>query len=682
MFRLGKTALAIVITGACVFAQAPDKDEDRAAAYYNYSMGRIYTELAGAYGNKGEYVGKAIEHFKSALKADPGATFITEDISDLYVQGGRIREAVREAEDALKANPDNILPRRILGRIYSRLIGDPQGQSRSINETMLKNSIEQYTKITEKEPLDLESWVMLGRLQKMSTNSVESERAFKKALLIDPENEDAMAGLALVYADLGDTNKAAELLKKVTDKNPSMRTLTALAGSYEQMHDYNLAAETYKKALGLQPDNDEIKKQLASTLLLADKVDEAAKLFEEMATEDPKDFVSRLRLSQIYRQQNNFDKAWQQHNKAKEIDANNPEIRYNEVNLYESQGKSAEAITALKELLASTQKKTYSAQERQTRATLLERLGLLYRQGEQYGKAVETFRTLAELDAALASRATAQVVDTYRQNREYQKAVDEADSALKKFPKDRMITVVRASALGELGRNADAVASLKTLLEGKPTDRETLLSIAQAYDHAKNYPEMAKAIDEAEKLSATKEEKEGISFTRGAMYEKQKKFDLAEVEFRKVIELNPMNGGALNYLGYMFADRNLRLPEARTLIQKALDMEPGNGAYLDSMGWLAFRQGKYEEAEDLLKKSIERVPKDSTIYDHLAEVYFKQEKTKEAINSWEKSVKAYEAAGVGEREGVDIAGIQKKLEKAKSRLAKDNTQAPKKEKNR
>ena len=245
-----------------------------------------------------------------------------------------------------------------------------------------------------------------------------------------------------------------------------------------------------------------------------------------------------------------------------------------------------------------------------------------------------------------------------------------------------MITVVRASALGELGRNADAVASLKTLLEGKPTDRETFLSIAQAYDHAKNYPEMAKAIDEAEKLSTTKEEKEGISFTRGAMFEKQKKFDLAEVEFRKVIELNPMNGGALNYLGYMFADRNLRLTEARTLIQKALDMEPGNGAYLDSMGWLAFRQGKYEEAEDLLKKSIERVPKDSTIYDHLAEVYFKQEKTKEAINSWEKSVKAYEAAGVGEREGVDIAGIQKKLEKAKSRLAKDNTQAPKKEKNR
>ena len=82
-------------------------------------------------------------------------------------------------------------------------------------------------------------------------------------------------------------------------------------------------------------------------------------------------------------------------------------------------------------------------------------------------------------------------------------------------------------------------------------------------------------------------------------------------------------------------------------------------------------QGKYDEAEDNLKKAVERQPKDATIYDHLAEVYFKQEKMKDAVTSWEKSVRAWEAAGPSEREGVDIAGIQKKLERAKSRLAKN-----------
>ena len=450
-----------------------------------------------------------------------------------------------------------------------------------------------------------------------------------------------------------------------------MRTLTALASSYEQMHDYKLAVESYKKALELQPDNDEIKRQMAGAMLMGDQIDEARGVFEELIKEDPKDIGSRLRLSQIYRQQNNFDKAWEMQNNAKAIEPGNLEIRYNEVNLFDAQGKTSEAISSLKDILIATQKKTYTAPERATRASLLERLGLLYRQSEQTGKAADTFRLLGDLDTTLASRASAQIVDTYRQAKEYQKAVDEADSALKKFPKDRMILLVRASALGELGKTTEAVNSLKALLDGKPTDRDTYLSIAQIYDRARNYPEMAKSIDQAEKLSTSKEEKEGVVFTRAAMFEKQKKYDQAEAEFRKVLEMNPQNHNAMNYLGYMFADRNQHLPEARQLIMKALELDPGNGAYLDSMGWLAFRQGKFDEAEDNLKKAVERQPKDATIYDHLAEVYFKQEKMKDAVSSWENSVRAWEASGPTEREGVDIASIQKKLERAKSRLAKN-----------
>ena len=163
------------------------------------------------------------------------------------------------------------------------------------------------------------------------------------------------------------------------------------------------------------------------------------------------------------------------------------------------------------------------------------------------------------------------------------------------------------------------------------------------------------------------------------MYEKQKKFDVAEVEFRKVIEMNPQNASALNYLGYMFADRNQKLTEARTMVQKALDLDPGNGAYLDSLGWVAFRQGKYDEAEDLLKKSIDRTPRDATIYDHLAEVYFKQDKIKDAINTWTKAVQAWEVASPSEKEGLDIASIHKKLDRAKSRQANNGS---KKEKDR
>src|SRR6202050_2846953 len=99
---------------------------DKAAAYYDYSLGHLYSELAAAYGNRGEYFSKAADAYRAALKADPSATFIAEELSDLYIQSGRLREAVLDAEEALKQNPNDLNSRRLLARIYTHLIGDSQ----------------------------------------------------------------------------------------------------------------------------------------------------------------------------------------------------------------------------------------------------------------------------------------------------------------------------------------------------------------------------------------------------------------------------------------------------------------------------------------------------------------------------------------------------------------------------
>src|SRR6476659_6926620 len=85
---------------------------------------------------------------------------------------------------------------------------------------------------------------------------------------------------------------------------------------------------------------------------------------------------------------------------------------------------------------------------------------------------------------------------------------------------------------------------------------------------------------------------------RGAMYERMNKLEPAEAEFRKVLKIDAENAGAMNYLGYMLADRNVRLPEALDLITKALDKDPGNGAYLDSLGWVYYKLGRLREAEE------------------------------------------------------------------------------------
>jgi tetratricopeptide (TPR) repeat protein len=663
----------LLIAASAAFAQTPRTNPpagqaDKAAAYYNYSLGHLYSELAAAYGNRGEYFNKAAESYRAALKADPSATFIAEELSDLYIQSGRLREAVLDAEDALKQNPDDLNSRRLLARIYTHLIGD--SQNNQIDPEMVKKAIEQFQKITERDPKDLDSWIMQGRLQKALMNSTEAMAAYKKALELDAGNEDAMTGLATVYADLGDNKAAAEMLRKVADKDPNPRSLTSLANVYEQLKDYSLAAEMLRRALDQQPGNSDLKRALAEDLLQSDQLDDALKLYKEAAADEPKDVHAQLRISQIYRQKRDFGKAREAADKAKEIDPNDLEVQFNDVNLLESEGKIPDAIKTLKGILEATAKKSYSASEKSSRTFLLQSLGELERNIEQYSAAVDAFRQLGELGPDNAARGEAEVIETYRQAKDYPKAEAEAESAAKKYPKDRFVTSARASVLSDLGKTDQAVAETRKLMDGK-NDREIYLSLADIYEKAKNFTEMGKVLDAAENLSQSSEEKQNVSFRRGAMFERMKNYSAAEAEFRKVLAISPENDAALNYLGYMLADRNIRLEEAREMISKAVAHEPNSGAYLDSLGWVYFRLNKFPEAEDKLREALRYMSRDPTVHDHLAEVYFHEGKIREAIAQWQSSLREWQSGPPSDLDHAEVAKVQKKLEDAKVRLAKE-----------
>jgi tetratricopeptide (TPR) repeat protein len=146
-----------------------------------------------------------------------------------------------------------------------------------------------------------------------------------------------------------------------------------------------------------------------------------------------------------------------------------------------------------------------------------------------------------------------------------------------------------------------------------------------------------------------------------------------------VIESNPRSANALNYLGYMFADRGVRLEEANDLIRKALEIDPKNGAYLDSLGWVNFHLNKLEEAERNLLDSIEAIAGDPTVYDHLGDVYFKEGKIKEAIAQWQLSLKEWEKTPRSEADPAEVAMVTKKLESAKVRLARESSNVSEKQ---
>src|SRR5581483_6502640 len=513
--------LALISAAMAPAQTAPASDKaasDKAAAYYNFAMAHLYAEQAGQFGNRSEFVNKAIDYYRQALKLDPSASYIFEELTDLYIQTGRIRDAVTEAQDMLKRTPDNLDARRMLGRIYTRMIGD--AQQGKINEDMLKQAIEQYKQVTARDPKDIESWLALGRLYRVSGDSVEAEKSYKHAMDIDPNSEDALTGLAIVYSDVGDTKKAIEMLKVVTERDPSPRTLEALAQAYDQMRDYKAAADVLKKAMELAPDNARFQRELAKELLLSDQLDEALKLYNGIAQEDPKDPQSQLRISEIYRAKHDYEKARAALDKARALDSDNLDVRYEEVNLLADEGKTDEAVSKLRSMLDDIINKGYSAAEKANRAMLLERLTQLYRMGKKYNEALQVYQEWMTLD-----------------------------------PESNDAKLGRASLLAETGKVDEAVAEVRKLHTGeRPKDRALELAIAQSYDRSKRYGDELKSLEAAEQLSETPQEKKAIHFARGAMYERQKKYDAAESEFRKCLEIEPDDPQTLNYLGYMFAE--------------------------------------------------------------------------------------------------------------------------------
>jgi len=643
MIRPAKALLLLVSASSLAFAQAPaatnPAPDSKSGAYYNFTMGRIYAELAQAYGNRPEYLNKAVQFYQEALKLDPNAGEVFEELTELYVATNRLRDAVTTAEDTLKKNPDNVDARRMLGKIYMRMISS---QDNKINDEYLKKALEQFKAVTLKDSKDAESWVMLGRLYRVSNNSPDAEKAFNKAIEAEPDNVDALTSLAQLYSDLGDSARAVEKLKTAAEKSPNPETLIALGQTYEQMHDYKNASEAFKKALEANPENVKLQRVLAQTLLQADRLDEALDVFQHLSADEPRDNQLKLRIAEIYRAKRDYAKARETLNQIKAVNPDDLEVKYNEVKLLEAEGKLPEAITLMSSLVKSTEKKNLSASEAESRVMMLQELAILYRSNGQYPQAIEQFRLAAKLNKSPS--ISLQIIDTYRAAKEPENARKEADAA---------------------------ILELRTQANGKNTVQLNI-ALATIYEKAKRPADEAAALDAAEKLNPSKEERENIHFMRGAMLERQKKIESADAEFRKVLELNPENSGALNYLGYMLVDHGMRVDEATQMIKKALDTDPDNGAYLDSLGWAYYRQGKFSEAETLLVRALDRIGQDPTVHDHLADVYLKLGKTKEAISQWQASLKEFQGFAGADSEPEDVAKVTRKLNAARLQLAKES----------
>jgi tetratricopeptide (TPR) repeat protein len=198
------------------------------------------------------------------------------------------------------------------------------------------------------------------------------------------------------------------------------------------------------------------------------------------------------------------------------------------------------------------------------------------------------------------------------------------------------------------------------------------------YSRVKRWKEAEESLTKAEQLSTKADDKAYVWFLRGDTLQRQKKFDEADAEFRKILASippsDPQTAATLNYLGYMNADRGVKLDESLNYIKQALTFEPNNGAYLDSLGWVYFKLGKYDLAEENLTKAAVHMGSDPTVQEHLGDLYQKTGRLKLAAAHWERAMGEWNKTVPAEVDTEAFAKVQQKLDAAKVKLAKEESE--------
>jgi tetratricopeptide (TPR) repeat protein len=197
-----------------------------------------------------------------------------------------------------------------------------------------------------------------------------------------------------------------------------------------------------------------------------------------------------------------------------------------------------------------------------------------------------------------------------------------------------------------------AIAYLKQALAKKPNDPEIMGYLVGVYQEKKDYPN---AIELAKRMVALEPRNDKYHFTLGALYDEDKQKQLSVSEMHTAIEINPSNAPALNYLGYSYAEEGTNLPEAEKLIKRALVIEPQDGFYVDSLGWVYYQKGEYQKAVDELERAVNLTNSDPTITEHLGDAYSKVGKVRDARHQYEDALKRTQDADQIQRLKVKIA---------------------------
>ncbi len=423
----------------------------------------------------------------------------------------------------------------------------------------------------------------------------------------------------------GDNKGAQTQLEKAVAEDPRSAEVRAeLAAFHLRRDDADDAEKVAKEALALDDANSEAHRVLG--MLYAAKADDAGRGQAALAAELVRQAIAHLErviqnpagltdlnlqysLGRLYTRSGQADKAIQALTRVVNENPGSLQGRLALAQAYVVARNMDEAIATLEEIVEDEPRVA------STLGQFQEQAGRLKDAADSYTKALAVAPNSRELKV----RRIAALLGA----KDFQKAADFAGQAQVQHPDDLRFPQFRAHALLQLGDAPRAITVLEPVARANPNDAATQLSLADLYSNA------------------------------------GRKND-AEKTVRQLVALEPGNADALNYLGYMLAERGQQLDEAIRLVRRALDIEPDNPNYLDSLGWAYYRRGDYEQAEKDLAPAAQQMPRNSTVQEHMGDILAKRGRWQDAIAAWTRALQ-------GDGQDVNKAALDKKINDARGK---------------
>ena len=493
--------------------------------------------------------------------------------------------------------------------------------------------------------------------------SGEMERAleaYRKVLNVDPGQSALASRVAGLLIQQDDFPQAIDVLKDAIKANPKKaepyQQLAFIYTRYLKRTDQ--AIDYANRAIALNPGDVEGYQRLVEIELAAGQERRALEALDRALKVESADPNFWIRLGKLYvailfksdsqPKADELKKTNEIFKRAAENAGNDPDILKDVADYYAASQQLKEAIPLYLHVL-ELQPDDSNAREKLATGFVLT---------NQRDKAVEMLEQIIKEhpEKYQPYDLLAQVLDEEARSLQRANRIEEAKAKFAKvaanYEQSLLInpnhagTYVRLAEL-LLGALRDPDRAVKLLGDARrrfPGAPEIVYYLAIAQREAKQSQQAVATFEEALHEAQLEEDDDFVNakfyFNYGAAAEQAGLYSKAADLLRKAIALDPENSAeASNYLGYMWADHNMNLDEAETMIRRALQSEPNNPSYLDSLGWVEFRKGHFDRAlDDLLRAAKGAAREDPVVFEHIGDTYLKLNRTREALEAWQKAL--------------------------------------------